>query len=80
MFLDLDNLTIEQLLQKQIEIRQRMQQARTMSGGVMNQLQGMLEQVTIQLQTRIALDQVTSAKEKAIADGKNPDDDSLIIG
>ena len=80
MFLDLDNLTIEQLLQKQIEIRQRMQQARAMSGGVMNQLQGMLEQVTIQLQTRIALDQVASAKEKAIADGKNPDDDSLIIG
>ncbi len=80
MFLDLDNLTIEQLLQKQIDIRQRMQQARTMSGSVMNQLQGMLEQVTIQLQTRIALDQIATAKEKAISDGKNPDDDSLIIG
>jgi hypothetical protein len=80
MFLDLDNLTIEQLLQKQIEIRQRMQQARMMSGGVMNQLQGMLEQVTIQLQTRIALDQAATAKEKAIADGKDPQDDSLIIG
>lgn len=74
MFLDLDGLSVEQLLQKQIEIRQRMMQARGMSDGVTHQLQGMLEQVSIQLQTRIALDQVNNSKEKAATEGKNYDD------
>jgi hypothetical protein len=73
MFLDLDGLNVEQLLQKQIEIRQRMSQARGMSGQVMYQLQNMLEYVNVELQTRIAQEQVKSSREKLISEGKNPD-------
>ena len=80
MFLDLDGLNVEQLLQKQIEIRQRMMQARGMSGQVMNQLRNMLDQVSIQIQTTVALDKVKTDKEKRVAEGKDPDDDVLNIG
>ena len=73
MFLDLDGLNVEQLIQKQIEIRQRMSQARGMSGQVMYQLQNMLEYVNVELQTRIAQEQVKSSREKLISEGKNPD-------
>jgi len=73
MFLDLDGLNVEQLLQKQIEIRQRMSQARGMSVQVMYQLQNMLEYVNVELQTRIAQEQVKSSREKLISEGKNPD-------
>ena len=80
MFLDLDNLTVEQLLQKQIEIRQRMMAARSMSGQVMDQLHNMLDHVNIELQTRMAQERVKAEREKRIADGKDPDDNVLNIG
>lgn len=80
MFLDLDGLSVEQLLQKQIEIRQRMMQARGMSGQVMDQLRNMLDQVSIQIQTTVALDKVKTDKEKRIAEGKDPEEDVLNIG
>jgi hypothetical protein len=73
MFLNLEGLNVEQLLQKQIEIRQRMSQARGMSGQVMYQLQNMLEHVNIELQTRMAQEQVKAEREKLVAEGKNPD-------
>ena len=80
MFLDLDGLNVEQLLQKQIEIRQRMMQARDMSGQVMNQLRNMLDQVSIEIQTKVSLDKVKTDREKRVAEGKDPDDDVLNIG
>jgi hypothetical protein len=80
MFLDLDGLNVEQLLQKQIEIRQRMMQARGMSGPVINQLRNMLDQVSIEIQTKAALEKVKTDKEKRIAEGKDPDEDVLNIG
>ena len=80
MFLDLDGLNVEQLLQKQIEIRQRMMQARGMSGQVMNQLRNMLEQVSIEIQTKVSLDKVKTDREKRVAEGKDLDDDVLNIG
>jgi hypothetical protein len=79
MFLNLEGLNVEQLLQKQIEIRQRMSQARGMSGQVMYQLQNMLEHVNIELQTRMAQEQVKAEREKLVAEGKNPDN-SFEIG
>jgi hypothetical protein len=79
-FLDLDGLNVEQLLQKQIEIRQRMMQARGMSGQVMNQLRNMLDQVSIEIQTKVSLDKVKTDREKRVAEGKDPDDDVLNIG
>ena len=80
MFLDLDGLNVEQLLQKQIEIRQRMMQARGMSGQVLNQLRNMLDQVSIEIQTKVSLDKVKTDREKRVAEGKDPDDDVLNIG
>lgn len=80
MFLDLENLNVEQLLQKQIEIRQRMSQARGMSGQVMMQLQNMLDYVNIELQTRIAQENVKNEKETRIAAGNTSDNDILNIG
>lgn len=80
MFLDLDGLNVEQLLQKQIDIRQRMMQARGMSGQVMNQLRNMLDQVSIEIQTKVSLDKVKTDREKRVAEGKDPDDDVLNIG
>ena len=80
MFLDLDGLNVEQLLQKQIEIRQRMMQARGMSGQVMNQLRNMLDQVSIEIQTKVSLDKVKTDREKKVAEGKDLDDDVLNIG
>lgn len=80
MFLDLDGLNVEQLLQKQIEIRQRMMQARSMSGPVMDQLRNMLDQVTIEIQTKAALEKVKTDREKRIAEGKDPEEDVLNIG
>jgi len=79
-FLDLDGLNVEQLLQKQIEIRQRMMQARGMSGQVLNQLRNMLDQVSIEIQTKVSLDKVKTDREKRVAEGKDPDDDVLNIG
>lgn len=80
MFLDLDGLNVEQLLQKQIEIRQRMMQARGMSGQVMNQLRNMLDQVSIEIQTKAALEKVKADREKRVAEGKDPEEDVLNIG
>jgi hypothetical protein len=80
MFLDLDGLNVEQLLQKQIELRQRMMQARGMSGQVMNQLRNMLDQVSIEIQTKVSLDKVKTDREKRVAEGKDPDEDVLNIG
>jgi len=80
MFLDLDGLNVEQLLQKQIEIRQRMMQARGMSGPVMNQLRNMLDQVSIEIQTKVSLDKLKTDREKRVAEGKDPDEDVLNIG
>lgn len=73
MFLDLENLSIEELLQKQIEIRKRMMQARSMSPAVINQLENMLNQVLVQLQTTIAKEKLNSEKEKASNEGKDLD-------
>jgi hypothetical protein len=56
-----------------------MSQARGMSGQVMYQLQNMLEHVNIELQTRMAQEQVKAEREKLVAEGKNPDN-SFEIG
>ena len=67
-------------MQKQIDIRQRMMQARGMSGQVMNQLRNMLDQVSIEIQTKVSLDKVKTDREKRVAEGKDPDEDVLNIG
>ena len=53
MFLNIENLNIEQLLEKQIELRQKLMQANSMSmSGPADQIQNMIDQVSIEIQAR----------------------------
>lgn len=74
MFLDIENLTVDELVQKQIELRQRMASALSMgmSADVLGQLQGMMDQIGIQIRIRSAQDELAIAKENS-----NSPDDSI---
>ena len=81
MFLDLENLNVDQLLEKQIELRKKFSQAQsTGMVGVLNQMQNMLDQISIEIKTKSAQQAVDKEREKRIEDGKDPDDDVLNIG
>lgn len=81
MFLDIENLTIEQLLEKQIELRQKLVQASNMGmTGPMGQIQDMIEQVQIEIRAKSQKDALQKEREKRIEEGKDPDDDVLNIG
>ena len=81
MFLDLENLNVDQLLEKQIELRKKFSQAQaTGMVGVLDQLQNMLDQISIEIRTKSALQAVDKERERRIEDGKDPDDDVLNIG
>ena len=81
MFLDLENLNIEQLLEKQIELRKRMSQASsTGMVQVMGQIQNMLDQVQIEIRTKSEQQSMEKERERKIENGENPDDDVLNIG
>lgn len=81
MFLDIENLNVEQLLEKQIELRQKLYQANSMSMfGPADQIQNMIEQVGIEIQARSQQDALKKEREKRVEEGKDPDDDVLNIG
>ncbi len=81
MFLDIENLTIEQLLEKQIELRQKLSQANSMGmSGPADQIQNMIEQVSIEIRAKSQQDALKKEREKRIEEGKDPDDDVLNIG
>ena len=81
MFLDIENLNVDQLLEKQIEIRKKFSQAQSTGMiGVLDQMQNMLDQISIEIRTKSALQVVDKEREKRIEDGKDPDDDVLNIG
>ena len=81
MFLDTENLTIEQLLEKQIELRQKLSQAHNMNlVGPAGQLQNMIEQISIEIKAKSQQDALQKEREKRIDEGKDPDDDVLNIG
>jgi len=81
MFLDTENLTIEQLLEKQIELRQKLSQANSMGmSGPADQIQNMIEQVSIEIRAKSQQDALKKEREKRIEEGKDPDDDVLNIG
>lgn len=81
MFLDLENLNIEQLLEKQIELRKKMSQAHlTGMSQIMGQIQNMLDQVSIEIQTKSAQQAVEKERERKVEAGEDPDDDVLNIG
>ena len=81
MFLDLEDLNIEQLLEKQIELRKKLSQAhQTGMLGLIGQIQNMLDQVSIEIRTKSAQQAVEKERERKIDAGEDPDDDTLNIG
>ena len=81
MFLDLENLNIEQLLEKQIELRKKMSQAhQTGMSQIMGQIQNMLDQVAIEIKTKSQVQALDKERERRVEEGKDPDDDVLNIG
>jgi hypothetical protein len=81
MFLDLEDLNIEQLLEKQIELRKKLSQAhQTGMLGLIGQIQNMLDQVSIEIRTKSAQQAVEKERERKIENGEDPNDDTLNIG
>ena len=82
MFPSLENLTLEELLNKQIEIKQKITQAYRsgMSMNVINQMQNMLDFISVEIQTKSQLDQEDKKRERAIEEGRDPDDNIMNIG
>ena len=79
MFLDLEDLNIEQLLEKQIELRKRMSQASsTGMVQVMGQIQNMLDQVSIEIQTKSAQQAIDKERERKVENGEDPDNDDVL--
>ena len=48
--------------------------------GVLDQLQNMLDQVSIEIKTKSALQAVDKERERRIEEGKDPEDNVLNIG
>ena len=81
MFLNVENLNVEQLVEKQIELRQKLHQAHKMNmTGPAAQIQNMIEQVSIEIQSKSQLQSLEKERETRIEEGKDPDDDVLNIG
>lgn len=82
MFIELDGLSVDQLINKQIEIRQKMMQAINsgMSPGLIAQMQGMLEHISIEIKTKTAVEQLSAEKTVAEDNGDDIDGVSVEIG
>jgi len=81
MFLNVENLNVEQLLEKQIELRQKLHQAQRMDmSGPAAQIQNMIEQIGIEIQSKSQIQAIEKDRERKIEEGKDPDDDVLNIG
>lgn len=82
MFLNVENLNLEQLVEKQIELRQKMAQAASMGMvGSVNQIQNALDQINIEIRRKSAMQSVESERERKIEEGKDPNEsDVLNIG
>ena len=81
MFLNVENLSVEQLIEKQIELRQKLVQASSMGMmGPAGQIQNMLEQISIEIKAKSQLQAIEKERERKIEEGKDPDDDVLNIG
>jgi len=83
MFLNFENLTTDQMLEKQIEIRQKITQAIStgMSQQIINQMQAVMDQLMIEYQSRILREAENQRREQARNEDIDPDEkDILNIG
>ena len=79
MFLNVESLTIDQLVEKQIELRQKLSQASRM--GMMRpaaQIQNMLDQLNIELRRKSQMQAIERDRERKIEEGKDPDEDDVL--
>ena len=82
MFEKFEELTVEQLLHKQLEIKQKIAQAHGsgMSLAIINQMENMLDNVMIEYRSKVEKEAVKTKRDQRIEEGKDPDDDLLNIG
>lgn len=81
MYENFESLNLEQLVEKQIELRKKLVQAHSMGMmGPASQIQNMLDFVNIEIKAKSSLSENDKEREKKIEDGKDPDVDVLNIG
>jgi hypothetical protein len=80
MFVNYDGMTVDQMLEKQIELKRKVAQAYQsgMSPGIIGQMQNMLDVLMVEYQSRIASDAEKLKRERAIEDGRDPDADNVM--
>ena len=79
MFLNVESLTIVQLVEKQIELRQKLNQASSMGMmGPAAQIQNMLDQLNIELRRKSQMQAVERDRERKIEEGKDPNDEDVL--
>jgi len=80
MFVDYDNMSVDQMLERQIELKRKVAQAQQsgMSPSLVAQMQNMLEQLIMEYHSRVATDSEKAKRERAIEDGRDPDSDNVM--
>jgi hypothetical protein len=80
MFVDYDNMSIDQMLERQIELKRKVAQAQQsgMSPSLVAQMQNMLEQLIMEYHSRVATDAEKAKRERAIEDGRDPDAENVM--
>jgi len=80
MFVDYDNMSVDQMLERQIELKRKVAQAQQsgMSPSLVAQMQNMLEQLIMEYHSRVATDGEKAKRERAIEDGRDPDSDNVM--
>ena len=75
MFLNVESLNLEQLVEKQIELRQKLAQAHGLGmTGPASQIENMLEQISIEIKTKSLQQKEDQVRENKIAARQHPDD------
>jgi len=83
MFPSLENLTVEQMLHKQLEFKQKLGQATSagMSPQIIEQIQTMIDFLNTEIRTKSEIEKLEEAKKQAIEEDKDDGDGvSLDIG
>lgn len=78
---EFEKLDLNQLIEKQIEIRKKISQATSagMSPQIINQMEIMLDNLSIEIKNKALLESEKKERELKNEKGEDPDD-SLIIG
>jgi len=80
MFANFEDMTVEQMLEKQIELKQKVAQAMSsgMSPQLIDQMQNMLDQLMVEYRTKVALEAEQQRRERAIEENRDPDEDNIL--